>query len=127
MPIEQCRESCVDVLQLFRERRTGGSRYRSVDDEMVTAAERVDAAVPGALGAGIDPEDLHANEASISFSSISAFDQTFLLSSCSSRASISLIICCACFPSSFTQFCGSSATSAAPGSIPSPLTASSTP
>ena len=43
--------------------------------------DRLDAAVAGALGAGIDPEDLHANEASISFSSMSAFDQTFLVSS----------------------------------------------
>ena len=58
-----------------------GAGERAADDEMVTAAVGLDAAVPGALGAGIDPEDLHANEASISFSSMSAFDQTFLLSS----------------------------------------------
>ena len=54
------------------------------DDEAMTAADGLDAAVAGALGAGIDPEDLHANEASISFSSMSAFDQTFFVSSCSS-------------------------------------------
>src|SRR4029450_9563257 len=103
--IQQRDKIRVNVLELVRKRRTGGSRNRSADDEDVTAALHFDAAVPGALGAGIDPEDLHANEASISFSSISALDHTFLLSSCSSRASISLIICCACLPSSFTYVC----------------------
>jgi hypothetical protein len=40
-----------------------------------------DAAEAGALGAGIDPEDLHASEASISFSEMSKFDDTFCTSS----------------------------------------------
>ncbi len=102
MAIEQRRQVRVNVLELVGKCGAGGSRNRSADDQAVTAAQHFDAAVPGALGAGIDPEDLHANEASISFSSMSAFDQTFLLSSCSSSASISLIICWACLPSSFT-------------------------
>src|SRR4029453_7397513 len=65
------------------------------DDEAVPAAVAVDAAISGALGPGIDPENFHANEASISFSSISAFVQTFFVSSWSSRISISFSICCA--------------------------------
>jgi hypothetical protein len=48
---------------------------------VVAAAVGVDAAIPGAHGAGIDPENPHASEASISFSSTSKFDQTFLVSS----------------------------------------------
>ena len=59
----------------------GGAAQGAADDQAVTAAVRLDAAVTGALGAGIDPEDLHANEASISFSSMSALDQTFFVSS----------------------------------------------
>ena len=95
-------EAGVDVFQLVGKRRTGGSRKRAANHEVVAAAVGLDAAVAGAIGAGIDPEDLHANEASISFSSMSAFDHTFLLSSFSSSASISRIICCAGLPSSLT-------------------------
>ena len=102
VPCEQRDEIRVDELEFVGKCRTGGRRNRSADDEVVAAALYVDAAVPGALGAGIDPENLHANEASISFSSMSALDQTFFVSSCSSSASISLTICCACLPSSFT-------------------------
>src|SRR5262249_10632512 len=99
---QQRGEPRVNMPQSVGKRRTGGSRKRAADDEVVAAADHLDAAISGALGAGIDPENLHANEASISFSSMSAFDQTFLLSSCSSSASISLIICCAVLPSSLT-------------------------
>ena len=67
--------------QLFRKRGAGGGGKRAADDHSVAAARRFDAAVAGALRAGIDPENLHANEASISFSSMSAFDHTFLVSS----------------------------------------------
>ena len=68
--------------------------------EVMPASIRLHATVAGALRAGIDAEDSHAREASISFSSMSAFVQTFLVSSCSSRTSISLSICCAALPSS---------------------------
>ena len=44
--------------------------------EHVTASIRLHAAVAGALGAGIDAENSHAREASISFSSMSKFAQT---------------------------------------------------
>ena len=72
-----------------------------VRDQAVARSVRLDAAVAGALGTGIDAEDFHASDASISFSSMSKLDQTWRTSSCSSRASISLTICCACLPSSF--------------------------
>ena len=92
----------VNRVQLVRECRARRTRERATDHEYVAAADPLDAAVAGAARAWIDPEDPHANEASISFSSMSAFDQTFLESSWSSRMSISLTICCAGFPSSFT-------------------------
>ena len=88
--------------QPFGERGACGCGKHAADNEAMAAARRFDAAETRALGAGIDPEDLHANEASISFSSMSAFDHTFLVSSCSSIASISLTICCAGLPSSLT-------------------------
>ena len=51
------------------------------DDQAVARPVGLDAAVAGALGAGIDAEDPHASEASISFSSMSKFDQTCRTSS----------------------------------------------
>ena len=99
---QQLAQPGVDGLQLLGECRAGGTAQEPADDEAVTAAVGLDAAVAGALGAGIDPENLHANDASISFSSMSAFDQTFFVSSWSSAASISLTICCAGLPSSLT-------------------------
>ena len=50
-------------------------------DDPVARSVGLDAAVAGALGPGIDPEDSHASEASISFSSMSKFDQTCCTSS----------------------------------------------
>ena len=40
-----------------------------------------DAAVAGAHGPGVDAEDFHASDASISFSEMSKFDETFCTSS----------------------------------------------
>lgn len=74
----------------------------SARDELMPLPVGMHAAEAGALGTGIDPENLHAREASISFSSISKFDQTCCTSSCSSRASISRTIWVASLPSSFT-------------------------
>ncbi len=102
MPAQEVLQAGVDDVQLVGECGAGRSAQEPADDEAVTAAVGLDAAVPGAFGAGIDPEDFHANEASISFSSMSALDQTFFVSSCSSAASISLTICCAGLPSSLT-------------------------
>ena len=121
VPFEQLLQAGVNREQPFRKCRAGGSGQDAAGDEAVTAARGFDAAVAGAFRAGIDPENSHflsggfarrsrsarrrpghASDASISFSSMSAFDQTFLVSSCSSMASISLTICCAGFPSSLT-------------------------
>ena len=71
----------VNVLQRSGKVARAGAASAPQIDETVAAAGPLDAAVSRALGAGIDPEDLHANEASISFSSMSAFDHTFLVSS----------------------------------------------
>jgi hypothetical protein len=98
----QAHETRVNQLQLVGERGAGGRGEMAAGNEVMAAGGQLDAAVAGALGAGIDPEDSHANDASISFSSMSAFDHTFLLSSCSSSASISFTICWAGLPSSFT-------------------------
>ena len=80
----------------------GGNRDRAADDQPMAAAVALHASVAGARRAGIDPKDFHASEASISFSSMSKFDQTCCTSSWSSSASISLTICWAVLPSSFT-------------------------
>src|SRR5207247_1733126 len=80
-------------------------RYRGAPEQAldhVLPLRSLDAAVTGALGAGVDAEDPHASEASISFSEMSKFDETFCTSSWSSSASISLTICWAGLPSSFT-------------------------
>jgi hypothetical protein len=54
-----------------RRRRDGAT-----GQEHVPASIRLDATIAGALGAGIDAENSHAREASISFSSMSKFAQT---------------------------------------------------
>ena len=53
----------------------------AADDEPMARSVGLDAAVAGAIGAGVDAENLHASEASISFSSMSKFDQTWRMSS----------------------------------------------
>jgi hypothetical protein len=71
----------MNGVQLVRECPPRGTREGTAHDERLAAADPLDAAIAGALRAWIDPEDSHANEASISFSSMSAFDQTFFESS----------------------------------------------
>ena len=78
---EQAAQLDVNDEETFRERCVGRAADRPAGDEAMAPAVGVDAAVAGALGAGIDPEDPHAREASISFSSMSKFDQTCLTSS----------------------------------------------
>ena len=63
------------------ERRGGRGGDGAAHDNPVARPVGLDAAVAGALGAGIDAEDSHASEASISFSSMSKFDQTCCTSS----------------------------------------------
>ena len=65
----------------------------AADHNATPAAIGIDAAIPGDLGAGVNPEDPHANEASISFSLMSTLDHTCWMSSRSSSAPISFNIC----------------------------------
>src|SRR6266550_2416183 len=99
---EQRGEFSVDAGEAIREAvaRRGGNR--AAGNETMTASIRLHAAVAGAFGAGIDAEDSHAREASISFSSMSKFAQTCWTSSWSSMTSSSLSICCASLPVSLT-------------------------
>src|SRR5262245_36909518 len=97
---EEDRQPRVNVQQFFREGRATAADGAADNDAMARAV-RLDAAVTGAVGAGVDAKNPHASEASISFSSMSKFDQTCRMSSCSSRASMSFTICCAALPSSF--------------------------
>ena len=99
---QQLHEAAMNLEQLLGERRGGGRADGAARDDPVARSVGLDAAVAGALRPGIDAKDSHASEASISFSSMSKFDQTCCTSSWSSRASISLTICCAGLPSSFT-------------------------
>src|SRR3984957_18816211 len=101
-PAEQYGETPVNGEQPLGEgcrRRTGNGA--ALNQSMMEAVG-IDATVTGALRARIDPEHLHASEASISFSEMSKFDQTCCTSSWSSSASISRSICCATLPSSLT-------------------------
>ena len=78
---EQRRELAVDDRQLIGKRGAGPGAHGAAPNQLMTAAVAVDAAVTGAVRAGVDAEDPHASEASISFSSMSKFDQTCLTSS----------------------------------------------
>ena len=67
--------------ELIGKRGAGPGLDGAAPYQLMTAAVAVDAAVSGAVRAGVDAEDPHASEASISFSSMSKFDQTCLTSS----------------------------------------------
>ena len=81
---------------------SGSGGDRAAGHKAMTASVRLHAAVAGALGAGIDADDSHAREASISFSSMSKLAHTCCTSSWSSRASINFSITWASLPCSFT-------------------------
>src|SRR5690242_17541294 len=87
---EHGRKPPVDLQQLLREGRLSGNSNRAAQHQLMPRAVGIDAAVPRTFGPGVDAEDPHASDASISFSSISKFDQTCRTSSCSSSASMSL-------------------------------------
>ena len=95
-------EAAVNEVQLVRKCGESRSRNGAAHDDAVARPVGFDAAVTGALGAGVDAEDSHASEASISFSEMSKLDHTCCTSSWSSSASINFTICCAGLPSSFT-------------------------
>src|SRR5215212_9916551 len=58
--LEQRLEPRVYEQEPFRKGGPRGRGQRAAGDEDVAAARRVDAAIAGALGAGIDPEDSHS-------------------------------------------------------------------
>ena len=78
---QQRGEPGVNDEKLFGKRRVRRSADGAADDHAVPRPVGLDAAVAGALGTGVDPENLHASEASISFSEMSKFDQTCWTSS----------------------------------------------
>ena len=71
----------MDGGELVGKRVRGAGANRAAEHEAVAPAVAVDAAVAGAIGAGVDAEHPHASEASISFSSMSKFDHTCCTSS----------------------------------------------
>ena len=78
---QQRGEPGVNDEKLFRERRVRRSADRAAGDHAVPRPVGFHAAVAGALGTRVDPENLHASEASISFSEMSKFDHTCWTSS----------------------------------------------
>ena len=92
VPRQQLGQSAVHDQQLFRKGYARGHGDGTAVDDVVPAALRLDAAVAGTPGAGVHPEYSHANDASISFASMSKFDQTCCTSSWSSSTSISFRI-----------------------------------
>src|SRR5262245_16324042 len=92
----------VNVQEFVGKRCACGRRDRTAHDDAVARPRGFDATITGALRTGVDAKRPHASEASISFSEMSKFDDTFCTSSWSSRASISFTICCAALPSSLT-------------------------
>src|SRR6266849_10836422 len=100
--VEDDGQPAVNQEQLVGKRRERRTLDGAADDNPVARPVGLDAAVTGALTAGVDAEHSHASEASISFSEMSKFDQTCCTSSWSSSASISFSIDCATLPSSLT-------------------------
>ena len=70
------RELTVDAGEATGKGIACGGNDCSAGHQVMSATVRLHASVTGALGAGIDPENPHAREASISFSSMSKLAQT---------------------------------------------------
>src|SRR5262245_5689408 len=98
---QQCNEFAMNARQASGKGVSCGGRDGTARHKAMTASVRLHATVAGALGAGIDADDSHAREASISFSSISKLAQTCWTSSWSSSASISFSMTEASLPVSF--------------------------
>ena len=73
---QQVGQPAMDRTKFLRKGRAARRRERSTVDDPVAAAARLYAAKSGALGTGVNPENSHASNASISFASISKLDQT---------------------------------------------------
>src|SRR5262245_37769214 len=99
---EQIGQFPMDSRQTGWERIACGGRDGAAGHEAMAASVRLHAAVAGALGAGVDADNSHAREASISFSSMSKFAHTCCTSSWSSKASINFSITWASLPCSLT-------------------------
>jgi len=78
---EQGGELPVNPGEALREGVARERRDDAAGNQLVAASVRLHAAVTGARGAGVDAEDSHASEASISFSSMSKFAHTCCTSS----------------------------------------------
>src|SRR5678815_4862070 len=76
---QQRRELRMDSRETIRKCVARRRRDGATGEKHVPASIRLHATIAGALGAGIDAENSHAREASISFSSMSKFAQTCLL------------------------------------------------
>src|SRR5262245_49169246 len=74
-------QSVVDHSKPRREAHAGRTGERAARDKPMPGSVGIHAAIPGADGPGVDPENSHASEASISCSSISTLLQTFFVSS----------------------------------------------
>src|SRR5262249_8978062 len=78
---QQLAQAPMDVLQFFGKRCGRRGADRAAGHDAVAGAVGFDAAVAGTIGAGVDTENSHASEASISFSEMSKFPDTFCTSS----------------------------------------------
>src|SRR5262245_49047310 len=99
---EELSQFAVDSCETLRKAVACSQRDRAAGDETISTPIGLDASIARTSRAGVDPEDPHAREASISFSSMSKFAQTCCTSSCSSSASISFSMTCASLPCSLT-------------------------
>src|SRR5581483_194910 len=78
---QQCGQPRMDVQEFFRERSFARSADGAAGDDAMARAVGFNASVAGAIGAGVDTENLHASDASISFSEMSKLPDTFCTSS----------------------------------------------
>lgn len=99
---EQAFQMVMNEVEAVGEHGPRRGRNRAATDKTMPGAVGLDAPITCARRARIDPEDSHASEASMSFSSKSALVQTLRVSSQSSSASMSFIICCTVLPSRAT-------------------------
>ena len=74
--LDQPRNLAMNGQQLVCKRRGAAGGDGTAGHQAVAGPVGLDAAVTGAVGPGIDPQDSHARDASISFSSMSKFDHT---------------------------------------------------
>ena len=79
--LEDARREGQLTVTAGRVRSLAGSGNGAAGHQAVARTVGLDAPIAGAIGARVDPENLHASEASISFSEMLKFDDTFCTSS----------------------------------------------